>query len=457
MSTDLLPPAFHRSVLDVVGSARFVDDAERTAPQSTDWTGRFVGRAAAVVRPDSVEEVAAIVATARSHGVALVPQGGNTGLVGGATPMDGEVVVDLRRLASIDDVDAVGGQLTAGAGTAIEQIQQAASDIGWSYGVDWAARATATLGGSVATDAGGVRFVRHGSTRRQLLGIEAVLGNGTVIGHLPRVEKDNTGYDLAALLCGSEGTLGLITRVRVRLVSPRGPAAVALIGFRTMSDAVGAASRLRRELVGLEAVELMLASGVALVVDAFDLPSPFPSPPPVVLLVETAGDDAAGALAAATEGLPGVLDAAVATEARRRARLWRYREDHTLAIARLGAPHKFDVTLPADALADFVEQVPALVASVAPAANTWLFGHAADGNIHVNVTGLAPDDEAVADAVLTDVAGRGGSISAEHGIGRAKQRWLHLARGPGDRAVMAEVKRALDPDGICNPGVLLGR
>lgn len=457
MSAPLAPPAFLRTAADVVGAAHLTDDAERTATQSTDWTGRFVGHAAAVLRPGSAGELAAIVAAARSHGVALVAQGGNTGLVGGATPMDGEVVVDLRRLSGVEDADGIGGQLTGGAGATIEQVQQAATDVGWSYGVDWAARATATLGGSVATDAGGVRFVRHGSTRRQLLGVEAVLGDGTVIEHLPRVEKDNTGYDLAALLCGSEGTLGFITRVRVRLVPPRGSTAVALVGFASVADAVASASGLRRELVGLEAVELMLARGMALVCDAFALAEPFAPTPPAVLLVEASGTDATEVLADATEGLVGVVDAAVATDAPRKAQLWRYREDHTAALARLGAPHKFDVTLPADELADFVELAPLLVASVAPEAQTWLFGHAADGNIHVNVTGLDPTDERVADAVLTEVARRGGSISAEHGIGRAKQRWLHLARGPGDRAAMAAVKRALDPDGICNPGVLVAR
>lgn len=457
MSPPLVPPAFRRAAVDAVGPASVIDDPDRTAAQGTDWTGRFVGRATAVVRPGSVDELAAVVAAARRHGVALVAQGGNTGLVGGATPMDGEVVVDLRRFSRVQDTDAGGGQLTGGAGTTIEQIQHAAADLGWSYGVDWAARSTATLGGSVATDAGGVRFVRHGSTRRQLLGVEAVLGDGTVIRHLPRVEKDNTGYDLAGLLCGSEGTLGFITRVRVRLVPPRGPAAVALIGFGSVAEAVQAASRLRRSLSGLEAVELMLDRGMALVADAFGLAAPMASPPRAVLLVEASGPDAIGALTDATDGLVGVVDAAVATDATRRGQLWRYREDHTAAIGRLGAPHKFDVTLPAEELAEFVERAPALVGSVAPHAETWLFGHAADGNIHVNVTGLHPKDEHVAEAVLTDVAHRGGSISAEHGIGRAKQRWLHLARSSGDRAAMATVKRALDPDGICNPGVLLER
>ncbi|MBA3282807.1 MAG: FAD-binding oxidoreductase [Acidimicrobiia bacterium] len=437
--------------------AHVITDPEVAAPHATDWTGRFTGDPPAVLRPGNVDEVAAVVDIARHHHVALVAQGGNTGLVGGATPVDGEVVVDLRRLDAITDVDPIGGQLTAGAGASIAAVQAAAGAAGWAYGVDLAARDTATVGGSVATDAGGLRFVRHGSTRRQLLGVEAVLGNGSVIRHLPLVAKDNTGYDLAALLCGSEGTLGLITAARLLLVATPGPIATALVGFATTTDAVVAASALRRALPGLEAVELMLAAGIELVRQTTGLAAPLAGDAPVVLLVEASAADAPEALLAdAVGGLTGVLDAAVAVDGPRRAQLWRYREDHTTAINGLGPPHKFDVTLPAGELAAFIDSAPALVAAEAPAAHTWLFGHAADGNIHVNVTGLPAADERVADLVLTRVAALGGSISAEHGIGRAKRRWLHLAQAPADLAAMRAVKAALDPAGICNPAVLLG-
>ncbi|MCU1498698.1 MAG: D-lactate dehydrogenase (cytochrome) [Acidimicrobiales bacterium] len=447
--------AFLAELTSTLGGGRVVTDPEVMATHAVDWTGRFAGAPPAVLRPHYSDEVGLLVAAAARHGVALVPQGGNTGLVGGATPCDGEVVVDLRHLAAVTDVDPIGGQLTAGAGVTIAAVQAAARAIGWAYGVDWAARDTATVGGSVATDAGGLRFVRHGSTRRQLLGVEAVLGTGATVRHLPAVEKDNTGYDLAALLCGSEGTLGLVTAARLRLVPPPGPAATALVGFSSTGQAVEAASVLRRSLPGLEAVELMLAAGIALVREVAGLAAPLASEAPVVLLVEATDHDAPEArLAGAVAGLGGVLDAAVAVDGIRRAQLWRYREDHTAAISRLGPPHKFDVTLPATALAAFIDAAPAMVAAVAPLARTWCFGHAADGNVHVNVTGLAPDDEVVADAVLHRVADLGGSISAEHGIGRAKRRWLHLARTPAEVAAMRSIKSALDPAGICNPGVL---
>ena len=451
----LLPTRFLRGVIEVLGDARVLDDPEVTASYGIDWTGRFRSPPPVVLRPATAPEVAAIVAEARAHGVALVPQGGNTGLVGGAIPCDGEVVIDLRGLDHLGEVDVLGGQLTVGAGVVVSRVQQAARTHGWAYGVDWGARDRATIGGSVATNAGGLRFVRHGGTRQQLLGVEAVLGTGQVIRHLPAVAKDNTGYDLAGLLCGSEGTLGFVTAVRVRLVTPTPGLATALVGFTDTATAVEAASLLRRRLPGLEAVELMTMAGVRLVSEHLGLAAPLATAPPVFLLVE-AGDalDPMARLADAVAGLHGVLDVAVATDARQRAELWRYREGHTDVINHLGAPHKFDVTIPAVDLAAFIDAVPARVAAVAPAARVWCFGHAADGNVHVNVSGLAADDETVAEVVLNMVADLHGSISAEHGIGRAKRRWLALTRSTTDLATMRTIRAALDPDGICNPGVL---
>lgn len=449
------PSGLLRQLADVVGPGHLLTDTAAMVGQATDWTGRMRGTPVAIARPGSVEEVAGIVSLAREHALALVPQGGNTGLVGGATPGAGELIVDCRRLGTVTDQDQASGQLTAGAGVTIASVQGAARDGGWAYGVDWAARETATVGGSVATDAGGLRFVRHGSTRRQLLGVEAVLGTGAIVSHLPRVEKDNTGYDLAALLCGSEGTLGIITAARLRLVAPSGPLATALVGFADVAAAIAAATDLRRSLPGLEAVEFMLRAGIELVADADSLPDPLGSPCPAALLVETGSSgDPASDLADVVAALVGVTAAAVAVDGPAQRRLWAYREGHTLAIARLGSPHKFDVTLPAGELATFVDEIGSRIAEVAPVATTWLFGHAADGNVHVNVTGLDPDDVAVADVVLGEVAARGGSISAEHGIGRAKRQWLHLARSVEEIAAMRAIKAALDPAGICNPGAL---
>jgi FAD/FMN-containing dehydrogenase len=440
---------------EVVG-AEVVVDPDLVASYVTDWTGRFVGHAPLVVRPGSTEEVAGVVSVCRELGVALVPQGGNTGLVGGGVPLDGEVVLSLRRLRQVDPVDEQAGQVTAGAGVTLGELQAVARAAGWSYGVDMASRDSATVGGTVATNAGGLRVVRYGDTRAQVLGLEAVLGSGEVISHLGGLVKDNTGYHWPSLVCGSEGTLAVVTAARLRLVPPVDHRTVALLAFPAVRPAVDAASRLRRALPNLEASELVLAPGMELVCSVTGTRLPFPTSHPVYLLIEVADrTDPTGPLAEAVEDIDDLSDVAVATEPGPRAALWYYREAHTEAINTLGSPHKLDVTLPDAALAEFVDRVPEVVRTVDPAARTWLFGHVGDGNIHVNVSGPAPDDDRVDDAVFRLAAALGGSISAEHGIGTAKKRWLHLSRTPAEIRAFRSIKRALDPAGILNPQVLL--
>jgi FAD/FMN-containing dehydrogenase len=440
----------------IVGPSHVLIDPSVTESYAVDWTRRFRGSTPAVVRPGTTEEVAAVVRVCAEHGAAVVPQGGNTGLVAGGVPLEGELVLSLRRLDSIDaaSVDAVGGQLTAGAGTTIADLQLAARTAGWDYGVDWAARDTATVGGSVATNAGGVRVLRYGDTRAQVLGVEAVLADGSVVSHLSGLVKDNTGYHLPSLVCGSEGTLAVVTAARLALVPRLEERVVALLGFARVEDALDACAFLRRSLPSLDAAEFFFADGAALVREQLGLP-----PPPVVaavyLLVECADhDDPSPALARAVDDV-GALDAAVAVEPAQRAALWRYREDHTEAINAVGPPHKLDVTLPQTELAAFCDEVRVVIEHVAPSSHVWLFGHAADGNVHVNVTGVQPGDERIDDAVLRLVVERGGSISAEHGIGTAKKRWLPLNRTESELAAMRAIKHALDPQGILNPNVLL--
>ena len=447
---------FRSQLVSVVGSGHVLTDPDVVAGYCVDWTGRFHGGTPAVVRPGTAAEVAAVLDVCRAAGVAVVPQGGNTGLVGGGVPLAGEVVLSMRRLSSREAADGRTGQLTAGAGTVLSGVQRAAAAAGWAYGVDFTSRDSATVGGMVATNAGGTRVVRYGDTRAQLLGVEAVLGDGSLVSHLGGLVKDNTGYHLPSLLCGSEGTLGIVTAARLRLVPRADERVVALVAFDAIDAAVAAAGALRRDLPSLEAAELFLADGLALVCTSSALAAPFPGPHRAYLLVEAAGrasplDD----LAEAVGSLTGVTDAAVAEDSGRRAELWRYREAHTEAINTLGAPHKLDVALPLDRLAGFLAVVPGVVAAEAPAARTWLFGHAGDGNIHVNVTGVAGDDMAVDDAVLGLVVDLGGSISAEHGIGTAKKAWLARTRSPAEIAAFRALKAALDPAGILNPNVLL--
>ncbi len=449
------------ALADVVGPNHVLSDPGLCASYETDWTGRFAGRAAAVVRPGSSDEVAAVLGLLSGAGRPVVPQGGNTGLVGGGVPLHGEVVLSLRRLSAIDAVDVAAGQVTAGAGATLAAVDAAAARAGLAFGVDLAARDSATVGGMAATNAGGLRMLRYGGMRAQTAGVEAVLADGRVLSHLGGLAKDNTGYDLAGLLAGSEGTLAVMTRLRLRLVPRLAYRTVGLLAFADADAALEALVYLRRRLPGLlEAVELFLADGVALVCDHLALAPPFGRIDPVYLLVEVAGasdptDELAGAV---LEGVgERALDGAVEAEPAGRARLWRYREAHTEAISAAGVPVKLDVTLPFGELAGFLTDVCATVDSAAPGARCVLFGHAGDGNVHVNVLGAetAGRSAAVEDAVLRLVARLGGSISAEHGIGSAKRPWLHLNRSEAEIDAFRAIKRALDPAGILNPHVLL--
>ena len=429
--------SLERVLTDTVGSAHVLTDRDLCAPFETDWTRRFTGRARAVVRPADAEQVAAVVRTCTQHGVAIVTQGGNTGLVGGSVPRGsggadgaGQLVLSMARLTALADVDVRRREVVAAAGATIASLHAHAEAAGLSYGVDLASRDTATVGGTIATNAGGLRVVRHGSTRAQLRGIEAVLPDGSILGRLDPPPQDNAGYDLPGLLAGSEGTLAVITAARLRLVPPPGPGWVAMVGCADIDQALALLPA-----DGLRAAEVMLSAGVELVRRVAGLAPPLPRESPVYLLLET--DE--------PPSLPDDVDAVVDP------RLWAYRERHTEAISTLGVPHKLDVCLPLDRLADFLAALPGAVAPY----DSYVFGHLAMGNLHVNVVGPPPDDEAVDEAVLRLAASHGGSIAAEHGIGVAKVRWLQLTRTQVEIDVMARIKRALDPDGLFNPGVLL--
>jgi FAD/FMN-containing dehydrogenase len=451
-----LPDRVVGALVGVVGAAHVLQEPELVAGHQVDWTGRFRGATPAVVRPADTSEVAAVLAICGRERIAVVPQGGNTGLVGGGVPLQGEVVLSLRRLDGLGPVDPVSAQVTAGAGCTIESLQSHVSAHGLAYGVDLAARGSATVGGTIATNAGGVHVLRWGATRRQVVGIEAVTADGRVLRHLGGLVKDNTGYDLAGLLCGSEGTLAVVTAARLALVPRFSERVVALCAFRDVTAAVAATAEVRRRVAELDAAELFLLDGLDLVCATTGRSRPFAEAYPAYVLFEASGaSDPSDALGRALADSVHVLDVAVATDGARRDDLWAYREEHTVAINAIGPPHKLDVTLPLSGLAAFAASVRDSVAAVAPDARCWLFGHVGDGNLHVNVTGVDPADESVDDAVLRLVVASGGSISAEHGIGTAKRRWLPLQRSAEELAVFRSIKDALDPTGILNPHVLL--
>jgi FAD/FMN-containing dehydrogenase len=443
---------------EVVGPEHVLTDDEVTQRYRTDWTRRFSAPDAVVVRPGNTDEVAAVVRACLAQDTAIVAQGGNTGLVGGGVPLAGEIVLSTERLQGVDAVDERVGDLTAGPGTPLGEIRRTASDLGWQYAVDIASRDSATLGGTIATNAVGIRAIRYGDTRRQVLGVEVVTGTGSVVSSMGGTVRDNTGYHLASLVTGSEGTLGVVTRARVRLVPPQRNRTSVLLRFADERDAVRGAESMHGYVPPVEAVELFFAEGLTLVCEAFALPAPFTERAGGYVLAELAGnDDHAMVLGEMLDALEGVADVAVAEDSASRERLWRYRELHTEAISTIGVPHKLDVALPPGALPDFVRDVPRVIADVAPSAQVWLFGHGGDSTVHVNVTGPAEDDSRVDEAVLRLVAEMNGSISAEHGIGRSKLPWIGLAHTDAELAVMARIKAAFDPFGIMNPGVLLPR
>ena len=442
-----------------VGERHCLTDPDLRAGYETDWTRRFSGTALAVVRPGSVDEVAAILRICEEARVAVVPQGGNTGLVGGSVPRGGEVVLSLRRLDDVETVDADAGEVTSGAGATLAAVQQAARAAGWDVGIDLAARDSATIGGMVATNAGGANVMRHGPMRGQLLGFEAVLPDGTIIRRLPGMLKDNTGYDLGGLLAGSEGTLAVLTRVRLRLVPRLAHRAVAVAGFPSAAAAVEAASRLRRTLGSILALELFTDVGLDLVMRHAAMSPPFAARTPFYVLVEAGSDetDPTDGLAAALDSFDIGESAAVATDAAGRRRLWELRERHSESVNAEGIPHKLDVSVPVARFAELAERAPAAVHAADPDARTILYGHVGDGNLHVNILGPAPDDKAADDAVLELALRLGGSVSAEHGIGVAKVEWLVRDRGEAAVEAMRALKRAWDPRGILNPGVIFAR
>ena len=442
------------ALTEVVGKAHVLVEDDVRAPFETDWIRRWSGRAVAVVRPGTDEEVAGVLRACAERGVAVVPQGGNTGMVGAGVPRGGEVVLSLTRFTELGDVDSASMQVSAGAGVTLAALQAHAREAGLDAGVDFGARDSATLGGLVACDAGGIRALRHGTVRARVAGLDAVLADGTSVRRMSGLLKDNAGYDLPALLVGSEGTLGVITRVRWRLVPRLDARALALIPLGALADAAPLLRTVRPLLPSLDAAEFLTDEGLSLVMEHLRVPAPVePRAPAYVLLEVAALSDPLPELAEALEAA-GIEDAAIADDSTSRERLWRIRESHAEAISAAGVPHKLDVGVPLDALAPFCDAVRA---AMPEGARTILFGHLGDGNVHVNVLGPDPADDGVDEAVLRLVAEHGGTISAEHGVGVAKARFLELTRGAEEIAAMRPIKAALDPDGILNLGVILTR
>lgn len=414
-----------------------------------DWTGVWRGEVIAVVSPRSTAEVAEVVGACGRHGSPLVVQGGNTGLVGGGVPRAGQpaVVLSTRRLSTIRMVAPETGDIVADAGVTLEQLQVAAGEHGWDVGVDFGARSAATVGAMVATNAGGSRVARWGTFGSRTVGAEAVDGRGAIVGtwSLQPLAKSSLGFAWPGALIGSEGTLGVITAARVRCVRPM-PAVSAGVG-RCRADELPTVLAALRRIRDVDQVEF-LARGAWAIADA---------PPPgielddcdVALLVTVAAPDAP-ACDVATAAVAAVLDLHAVDEGGRR--VARLRDSVTAALPRLGLPLKLDVVVPGPELGELLVWIQRWAAD--RGVRAVLFGHALDGNAHVNVFDVDPERRVDAEReVLGWVVRRGGAVSAEHGVGVAKRRWLSLMMSPDELDLRARLRRAWDPAGIMNPGV----
>jgi FAD/FMN-containing dehydrogenase len=438
----------------IVAPEHVLADRDVTSSYTREWTGRFAGEALLVVRPGSTAQVAEVLRACAAAGAPVVPQGGNTGLVGGSVPR-GEpmVVLSTSRLTAREEVDVSAAQVTLGAGVTVADWRRHARAAGFDAPVDFASRDSATVGGAVATNAGGSRVVRFGTMRAQVAGLTAALADGSVIGSLAGLPKETVGVHWPSVLAGSEGTLGVVTAVRLKLVPWYRHTATAMVATASLADAVAVLGALRAGVPNLDAVELILPEAMAVVAGHLGATPPVGDAATGAYVVGELADhgDPTDALTSALAGLPEVRDAAVTTEGPARERLVAFRDRITEAINTRGVPLKLDVAVPVGALDELMAAVRAALAAHGGVAVP--FGHLAEGNVHVNI--LEPGDrDALTGDILRAAASLGGTISAEHGVGVAKTGWLHLVRTPAELAAAAALKRALDPAGILNPGVL---
>lgn len=441
--------SLERELGSVLAVEYVIGDRDRLISYETDWTGGWQGSALLAVRPGSAEEVAAVLGICGAAGVGVVVQGGNTGLSGGSVPLTGEVVLLTDRLGEVGEVDSYSRQASFGAGVTLEAAQAQARSAGLDLAVDLAARRQATIGGMAATNAGGAMALRYGTMRSNIAGLEAVLADGTIVRRLSGLPKDNAGYDLPAILIGSEGTLGVITTVRLSLVKRCPERTVALVGVSGFAEAVELVVGLRDHVgASLEAAECFDRFGLELVCKHRNVGDPLERPAPVYVLIQVATEDPTGLLASAIEEW--YLDEMVVGEgSERQAALWAYREGLNEAAGAEGVVRKYDVSVPIAAIPDFADRVSSLISTLDPPLTLMRYGHLGDGNIHLNLIGAQPERTSSIDRAIADlVCEYGGTTSAEHGVGLAKRAILEPTRSTAEVEAMRAIKRALDPAGI---------
>jgi FAD/FMN-containing dehydrogenase len=457
----------------IVGPQGLVSDAAAVQALATDWRKRYAGAPLAVLKPATVEEVSAILRLATETRTAIVPQGGNTGLCGGATPDTSgqQVIVNLSRMRRVSNVDAIGNTISVEAGCTLAEVQRAAEEVDRLFPLSLASEGSCEIGGNLSTNAGGVHVLRYGTMRDLVLGLQVVLPSGEIWDGLRGLRKDNTGYDLKQLFIGAEGTLGIITAAVLKLFPKPKTKAIALAAFDTPQEALALLAHVQSTCGDrLTAFELMSAPCLALVRKHFaQIPPPFERSYSQYALIELS-DCAQGDLDemlqdALGDALDGGLirDAVLADSLRQASDLWALRENISEAQAAEGKNIKHDISLPVASIADFIRDTDAELKRAYPHVRMVVFGHLGDGNLHYNVSapeGVANGDflreQPIINRIVHDAVHRfGGSISAEHGLGQYKREEILRYKSAVEMELMRTLKRSLDPLGIMNPGKVL--
>ena len=450
---------------DMLGPKGWTDDPSEIAPHLKEWRGKYQGVSSLLLKPGATEQVSKILALCNETRTPIVPQGGNTGLVGGQIPFHDEIILSLSRMNRIRDVDAPGMNMIAEAGATLAAVQDAAAKSDRLFPLSIASEGSATIGGNVSTNAGGVHVLHYGNTRDLVLGVEAVLADGRVLNMLRTLRKDNTGYDLKQLFIGAEGTLGIVTAVALKLFSRPAERVTAFVALRDPQVAIDLLSRLQAATGGMmSAFELMPRLGLEFVLAHMpQTTDPLSKPSPWYVLAEASGganSHLEEAMESALSASDLVTDAVIAKSEAQRAALWKLRENMSEAQKPEGGSIKHDVSVPIKDIPAFLKEGIAAVEKLVPGVRPVPFGHIGDGNIHFNFSVPKGGDNAaflarwneIQDAVHDVVNRYHGSISAEHGLGIMKVHEIERYKSAAELDVMRALKRTLDPNNILNPG-----
>ena len=471
MPRDPVDPELIAALKAIVGDGGWLEGDDDTAAYRLDWRKRWPGATPLVVRPKTTQEVAEVVRLCAAAGVAVVPQSGNTGLVGGSGPREagGDVVLSLNRMTQVRAVDPVNNTITVDAGCILADIQAAAAEAGRLYPLSLAAEGSCRIGGNLSTNAGGTNVLRYGNARDHVLGLEVVLADGRIWDGLRGLRKDNTGYNLKQLFLGAEGTLGIITAAVLKLWPQPRQTVTAWIGVPDAHAAVDLLNRAQAATGGqVTGFEYMVREALELTyANMARNREPLAEAHPACVLMEaTSGQEGDGLRSAVEEVLADameaglLLDATIAESEGQARALWQIREDMPEAQVHAGGGVKHDISVPISRVAEFLDQATETVRAMAPETLVIAFGHLGDGNIHFNQTAASPErltallaeESAINDAVESLAVSMGGSFSAEHGVGRLRLRQMSLYKDEVELDLMTRLKRALDPDNLLNPG-----